>query len=663
LVELSKLFLNKPDVGVKAFIVVPVDYADELLNDLVHKSLLEPLPAGEVSREVEKLKSRLELALKVERLVQELSKKLPGVVEVEVKELPWDIDEALAKLHAELSETLEVVRALEAEAGRLEELREKLSALKALLSKARELGVSSTELVLDYEGPMIVVKTLYGKSDAVKALEGASLKTLLKIDVPPDKQVALVVFDRESYEKAKQEVSKLEIRPRDLKVAEGGDFGAVIDSQIAELERGISSIREKIRSVVESKSYEMGLAKILAEGVASKVGVLKEALESRYLTVVAGWTLKSRLGELESIVKKRRGTVVIEKATEPHVEFNNLRPFKPFELFTEIMGYPSPHEWDPTPLLTYLYLIFFSLMFPDVGYAIGLILGSRLVLPYFVENKETLSRLIKISTYAGIAGAFAGLLSGSFFGSLLGSYISAVIPPVLPSLPPRLEALEAISSAILRYLGLALGVGYFTVLLSHSIGLYKNIAARNKTGAASELIVVALMILAPPAIKATIGLNTDVLGLLRFVPSDVCVKLAAGLLVAYALLRSIADRPFGAMLWIFDVLGVMADVLSFVRIAGIAIGSAIMAELLNSLILNLYAASSAISAFLGFAVGFVAAATLHVVNLGLSSISPFVHSLRLVMYEVSSKFYEGSGRRISPKGVRGFTVRIGGGVK
>lgn len=663
MVEPSKLFLNRPDVGAKAFIVVPIDHVDELLNDLVRKSLLEPLPASEAPREVEKLKSGLELTLKIERLVQELSKKLPELVEVEVKELPWDIDRALDKLYTELGETLEVVQALEAEAGRLEELRERLSALKVLFSKVRELGMSASELVLDYEGSMIVVKTLYGRSDAIKAVEEASLKTLLKIDVSPDKQVALVVFGRESYEKVKHEASKLEIRLKDLRIAGDVDISAAIDSQITELGKSISSIKEKIESIVRSKSYEIGLAKLLAEGVASKVGMLKEALESKYLTVVVGWTLKSKLSELESIVRKRRGTVMVEEAPEPPVEFNNLKPFKPFELFTEIMGHPSPHEWDPTPLLTYLYLTFFSLMFPDVGYAIGLIVGSRLVLPYFVENKETLSRLIKIATYAGITGAFAGLLSGNFFGSLLGSCISAVIPPVLPSLPPRLEALEAVGSVILRYLGLALGVGYFVVLFSHGIGLYKNIITRNKIGVALEFVILALMVVAPPAIKAVIGFDVDVLGLLRAIPSDVCVKLAVGLLATYALLKSLADRPFGAMLWIFDVLGVMADVLSFVRIAGIAIGGAIMAELLNSLILNLYTVTSELSMFLGFTVGILAAATLHVANLGLSSISPFVHSLRLIMYEVSSKFYEGGGRRISPRGVKSVTVKIGGGAR
>ncbi|MEM4628167.1 MAG: hypothetical protein QXX37_07800, partial [Ignisphaera sp.] len=39
---------------------------------------------------------------------------------------------------------------------------------------------------------------------------------------------------------------------------------------------------------------------------------------------------------------------------------------------------------------------------------------------------------------------------------------------------------------------------------------------------------------------------------------------------------------------------------------------------------------------------------LHLFNLAVSAIGPFVHSLRLCLFEISSKFLEGAGRRIQP---------------
>ena len=656
----SKLFLNKPDVAVKTYIVVPVDEASSLLDELVRRSILEPLPAGDVRREVERLEARLEIAGRTEKMVQELSSRLRSVVEVEVKELPWDLDEGLIKLHNELQETMRIVKALEEESSRLEGTLEKLVALRMLLAKAIE--AHSTNIILDYEGSLVAVKTLYGPAEDLKKLEEKSLETLMKVETQPGKLVIQVVFERKIYDELRDEISRFEVGVKALGSHDAGELMALVEKQVDELGRRVEEVRDKIVSIVASKAYEIALAKIIAEDVLSKIGILREARESKYLTVIAGWTLKSKLPEVERIVRERKGVLIAEDAPDPPVEFNNLKPFKPFELFTEIMGYPSPYEWDPTPLLTYLYLVFFSLMFPDVGYAIGLIIGSRLVLPYFVENKETLSKLVKIATFAGITGIITGVLSGSFFGSLLGQYISAYIPPVLPSLPPRLAALEDIGRAILSYIGLALMVGYFMVLLAHGVSFYKNIVFRNKVGIGSEAIIITLMLFAPPAIKTVLGFNVDVLGLLKLLPGDICVKIALSLLVAYAVFRSLVDRPFGALLWIFDVLGVMADTLSFVRIAGIAIGSAIMAELLNSLIAYTTSALAGAS-IVAFVVGFVMAISLHIVNLGLSSISPFVHSLRLIMYEVSSKFYEGSGRRITPAGVKARVVKIGTPVK
>ncbi|MGC9012244.1 hypothetical protein [Thermogladius sp.] len=657
MVELSKLFLNRPDVGVKTYIVVPADSADRVLDELVKKSLLEPLPAGEARREAEKLAERLELASKTAKLVQELSNRLAAPVEVEVKELPWDLDQGLAKLYNELLDTLRLVRGLEREVAELEQRAERLAALKKVVDAVEGRGEGG--LVLEYDGDLVVVRTVYGSREEVAKLEEASLKTLAKLEAQPGKDVAVLVFERESYERVREEVERLRVEVAGLPLGDPGQLKLAIEERLNEARARAGDLRRKVGEVVSGKVYEIALAKVLAETVESKIGVLRDALESRYLTLIAGWTLKSRAKEVERVARENRGVALFEEAPDPPVEFNNLKPFKPFELFTEIMGYPSPTEWDPTPLLTYLYLVFFSLMFPDVGYGIGLIIGARLVLPHFVENKDTLRRLIKIATYAGVTGIVTGLLSGSFFGSLLGSYVSMVIPPVLPSLPPRLGSLEEIGPQIIRYIGLALLVGYFTVLFAHTIALFKNLGMRNKTGLVTEVLVISLMVTGPPAIKSVLKFNVDVLGLTNLVPGDVVVYAAVGVLVAYAVFKSVVDRPFGALLWIFDVLGVMADVLSFVRIAGIAIGSAIMAELLNALIANTTAIVSGFSVA-SFILGFLMAVTLHVVNLGLSSISPFVHSLRLIMYEVSSKFYEGSGRRILPAGVRGLVVKVGG---
>jgi len=146
---------------------------------------------------------------------------------------------------------------------------------------------------------------------------------------------------------------------------------------------------------------------------------------------------------------------------------------------------------------------------------------------------------------------------------------------------------------------------------------------------------------------------------LRLISRDILLYSTMVIVLIYAAFKSLIDRPLGAVLWLFDIIGIMGDVFSFVRIAGLALGSAVLAELINNLIIGLIPMMSNVTFILGLLLGIIVSAILHTVNLGLSALGPFIHSLRLVMYEVSTKFYEGSGRRIAPVIIPLLKVRIG----
>jgi V/A-type H+-transporting ATPase subunit I len=655
---LSKISLNKPDIALRAYVITPKESAETLVEELVRKGIFEPLPPQEAGKALEIVKKRYELSEKAIGLFRELGSLVKKRVEVEVKELPWDTDKALEKLVADFEELRDIATRLISESEKLKGKLEKLKALRIVVTELSREGLLDKSL-LDYEGVYLASKTLYGGVKDLEYVASRSLKTFFYRAIGEEKAVAVVLLEKKVYESNKSLIEKLEIPVKDL--VGGGEQLSLdnVDNAIREVEAELSAIDNRLEELLESRLYELALLKVLAEVINSELGVLGKALSSKYMAVVVGWTLKSRASELEKIVGVNSGYVVYEADPNPPVEFNNLKPFKPFEVITEVMGLPSPSEWDPTPLLTYFYLIFFSLMYPDVGYSIGLIIGARLVLPYFVENRETLKRLINIATYAGIAGCITGFLANSFFGSLLGSYIGLIVPNALPSLPARLSDPGALGSAVTRYMALVLLLGYYVVILAHILGAVKNAITRNKLGFIGEVLIIAITVIGPAAIQVALGIQTDVWGLSRSVSRDVVIYTAVSLVVCYAAFKAVLDRPFGVILWLFDVLGILADVLSFVRIAGLAIGSAVLAELINSLVLGVYSSLSSISFILGISVGVLITLVLHVINLGMSSLSPFIHSLRLVMYELSSKFYEGSGRRISPAIIPLTRVKIG----
>ncbi|MCC6041875.1 MAG: hypothetical protein LM554_01835 [Desulfurococcaceae archaeon] len=655
---LSKISLNRPDIALKTYIIVPKEKAESITEELVRKGFFEPLPPQEATKALEVVKKRYELAEKALGLFRELNSLVKKSAEIEVKELPWDTDSALEKLVTEFEELKKVVNSLLGEAERIKWRLEKLRALKTVALELSEKGLLD-ESILDYEGAYIVSKILYGDTREVEATIAKSLKTLLYRSIGGDKAVALALFERRFYEEIKPLIEKLHIPVRDLLGGKGDLSLFLIDETIKRTEVELYSVESKLEELLESKLYELALLKVLAETINSEVGVLGKVLSSKYMSVIVGWSPKSRINELEEVVRANSGYVVYKEDPEPPVDFNNLKPFKPFEIITEVMGLPSPSEWDPTPILTYLYLIFFSLMFSDIGYSIGLIIGARLVLPYFVDNKETLRKLVNIATYAGIAGCITGFLANNFFGSLLGSYIGLVVPRILPSIPRGLSDPIAMKSAVLGYITLTLILGYYVVLFAHVLGAWKNAVIKNKFGFIYEVLTILIAVFGPAAIQASIGLNTDIWGLSKFLGLRVVMYSTILLIILYAILRSVFDRPFGAILWLFDIIGILADILSFVRIAGIALGSGMLAEIFNGLILNVFSSLSSLSLLLGILVGALISTILHIVNLGFSSLSPFIHSLRLVIYEFSSKFYEGSGRRISPATTPLLRVKVG----
>jgi V/A-type H+-transporting ATPase subunit I len=658
LTTITKLFFSKPDVALRTYIVAPRDYAESLVEELVRRGLFEPLPPEEAGKVLEAVKRRSELAERALALFKELNSLVEKSVEVEITELPWDTDAALEKLVAEFEEVRGVVKRLLEEAERAREELEKLKALRLVVQRLSESGAADKSL-LDYEGALVVSKTLYGGVREVESITAKALKTLLHATLSEDRAVAVVVLDRRTYRSLEAAAKKLEL-PVSTLLGEAPVLELSHVDRLVELaEKRLVEIKSRVQSLLENRLHDLALLRALAEVAQYELGVLGKALSSKYTAVVVGWTLKSRRGELEKVLRAVRGYAVFEEVESAPVELSNLKPFKPFEVITDVMGYPAPREWDPTPLITYFYLIFFALMFPDVGYAIGLIIGARLVLPFFVENRETLKKLVNMATYAGIAGCVAGLLANSFLGSLLGSYIGRVVPRLLPSLPPGLADPVALGSAVMEYIKLALLVGYYSVIVAHVIGLVKSAITRRAGSALLEALVIAIAITGPAAIEATIGIKTDVWGLLRLVNPGTLLYSTIALVVVYAVFKSVLERPLGAVLWLFDIIGVMGDTFSFVRIAGLAIGSAVLAELINNLILSLTPAISSVSIAVGVLVGAAISVLLHTVNLGLSSLGPFIHSLRLVMYEVSTKFYEGSGRRISPVLIPLLRVRVG----
>jgi V/A-type H+-transporting ATPase subunit I len=648
--HLRYLLFSDPDAAFKTYIIVPRDYADSALTELLKLGVFEIIP--QEGRRVEEVREYIALVERCKRIVDILNAHIKEPIEVEVKEIPRDTRQVIEKLYEKLSSVVEVVEGLDKkEAEYMDRLRI-ITIVRKYLEYLGNVYSNADTTLMDYEGGLLVTKTLYGAKSDIDELKHKAEYVVGELMLDGQTAITTCIFRREVFEDVRKEAERRKVRILEISKQYGIEPIATVIKKTFSEEDVIKSELKKIddsRSEIIKKNVEdIALLKVLTEAEEAKVELLKNALQSKRLTLILGWIPRSKKDDVYKQLKGIPFSVLFEEDPNPPVEFNNLKPFKPFEMFTELNGYPSPREWDPTPFFTYFMLFYIAIMFSDIGYAIGLLIGARYILPIFVQSPETLKKLRRICYIVCALCIITGLLSGSFFGSLLGFLIPKQIQ-ILPSLPPRLmgNAVDVVNF----YIKLSLLIGYIVIIISHIVGLLKAcIKSRDLWTAILEVCTIIIAILGPAFLMQFFGVkqNIDVFRI-RYVMSPQTLQYVTYAAVAVLIVAKIKTvGPMGGLLWIFDVVGIMGDVFSFIRLAGIALGTAMLAEIFNSFIDSAISGLSPISISIGIAGGIVMAFLLHLFNLACSVLGPFVHSLRLILCEMSTKFYEGSGRRINP---------------
>lgn len=101
----------------------------------------------------------------------------------------------------------------------------------------------------------------------------------------------------------------------------------------------------------------------------------------------------------------------LKNVLTPPTKLKNNIVFRPFEMFVKMYGLPGYNEIDPTPLLAITYILFFGMMFGDLGQsAVFVIVGFLLYKKYRME-------LMRIVGICGISGMIFGVIYGSVFGN------------------------------------------------------------------------------------------------------------------------------------------------------------------------------------------------------------------------------------------------------
>ena len=441
---------------------------------------------------------------------------------------------------------------------------------------------------------------------------------------------------------------------------------------LAVAEADASKWRERLQEVE-------GRLKKLRERYASFVVAAEEALEvelekaeaplrfaaSEHSFVIDGWVPASSFDAFSSkvsplgVLVEPLGETHEHEGSEPPVLLKNPKPARPLEFLIHLYSTPSYHELDPTVFIFIAFPFFFGFMIGDAGYGFFFLLLG--VIARLKMKKGDLRNLFVV---IGMGGFWALILGLFVFGEMFGIPFHAA-----PKAPPDelswatfglnypFEALihKAFDVADLIYLSilfatLHLGTGFIFGFVNEVRHSKKH--AIGKIGFLMVLLGV-FTILTNFLRWTRVGgwVRYAVLGWFPWDPFP-AVSAFLGIPIPYASVALLAGvvPGFGeSIIAPLEIGGILANVMSYARLAGIAVGKAAIATAFNTLIIhNLILDRDILTAIGGFALLFIA--QLLVFMLG--GISAGIQGIRLNYVEAFIKFYKGNGTKFLPFGLK-----------
>ncbi|MFB6116601.1 MAG: V-type ATP synthase subunit I [Candidatus Nanosalina sp.] len=564
----------------------------------------ENLETGEPFEEAEELSKTLVN-------LRSLLSKLPEQEESSADDKSLEeIQDESEKLEEKVEELSQEIKALSRDKKETTEIIKDLKRLKGIELNFEDLSGTET------------LKTKLGKIDVEKVAEETDFTGYEVFE--GQGATAVVYQEDEDFENTLNSCTRREFSLPDIDY-EGSIGGMIeekkrekkdIERRIQEKEDEVDELSAKWRSSLESAE------EFLTEKVEKAEAPLKFAT-TRKAFIAEGWIPTERLEEIEEVLcNATEGNIHIEEeeGENPPVKHDNPGFVQPFESLTDLMSVPKYNEIDPSFVILLTFPALFGFMIGDAGYGVSSFLvflaGYRLV--------PKARDIFKSLMWASFFTILFGLAFGDAFGYVIFGKHSALAHATgihlfkeIPILFHRAEHLSAV-------LPVAAAFGVFHVNLAYLLGFYNEYSNHGFVEAFLEK------------------------------GSWVMLEISA---LAFYLYGAVAGAPLAmisiALLYkgegiegIVEIPSLLSNILSYLRIFGVAVAAVALAKVVNGLAAPMFEAGTTAGLIAGTAILILG----HTFNTFIKILEGFLQGIRLHYVEMFGKFYEGGGKKYAPFG-------------
>ncbi|MEM0030111.1 MAG: V-type ATPase 116kDa subunit family protein [Candidatus Nitrosocaldus sp.] len=477
-----------------------------------------------------------------------------------------DLEDLIKDLEARSKPIIEEARSLLNEYNRISKVLEEYKGIREVLRTASniQMNIGIMSMLKRFYSSIFIVN----KNDVAeieRSLEGAYISVIGSTEL---NSALLVITTREDADRVVKVFRTFDVHP--FAIPKG--LSQNPSEAYAQVEKGIAEYEKKKEEMEQAtEKFKMNViptmlslhegtraAKEILETMRKPAGTKNFALIEGYIPT----SMENRFRELS-----KDWVCMVEEVDEDNPEspvlMQNPTYMKTFEVITSQQGIPVRKENDPTPIVAFVWPVFYGLMFADFGQGFLLFLLGMLLRVRGVGSIRSWGTLLAAS---GLGATIAGLITGEMFGWHIDKF--AIFEPLLHTqlgyIIGVLDVSELSIEQVLKVLEISVAIGVAHLVSAFILRIIKGFREGKRFESITVHIPSLIGYLSVVAlILSAIGAGYDVIGMfsLTGIKHEEPVPWITPILGDWARVEIVADAAVTALIasMVIQLIGHMVE--------------------------------------------------------------------------------------------------------